>query len=116
MRQAVSVGLLLAAVVATPTMAQHYDLYYVLPAEKGSTGVDVGIATADIGSVGDISDLNVLEQALIVRQPRVRRHEDDGDGVRPLSEQLAAGNPAGRVPSRRDRPEPADRAHQGFGR
>ena len=41
-------------------MAQHYDLYYVLPAEKGSTGVDVGIATADIGSVGDISDLNVL--------------------------------------------------------
>jgi hypothetical protein len=52
--------LLLAAIVVTPAAAQHYDLYYVLPAEKGSKGVDVGIASADISGLGDVSDLNVL--------------------------------------------------------
>ncbi len=59
MRNALAV-LLLTAIAVTPAAAQHYDLYYVLPAEKGTKGVDVGIASADIGSLGDVSDLNVL--------------------------------------------------------
>ena len=50
---------MLAALV-TPTAAQHYDLYYVLPAEEGITGLDVGFASSDIGGLGDASDLNVL--------------------------------------------------------
>ena len=52
--------LFLASIVGSPTSAQHYDLYYVLPAEEGTTGVDAGLVSADIGSLGDISNLNIL--------------------------------------------------------
>ena len=55
-----SLSLVLTAAVITPTTAQHYDVYYVLPAEKGTTGVDVGLASAAITGLGEASDLNVL--------------------------------------------------------
>ena len=40
--------------------AMHYDLYYGLPGEAGSKTVDVGLATGDISSIGDVGDLNVM--------------------------------------------------------
>ena len=52
--------LFLASIVGLPASAQHYDLYYVLPAEEGTTGVDAGLVSADIGSLGEVSNLNIL--------------------------------------------------------
>jgi hypothetical protein len=52
--------LFLASIVGLPASAQHYDLYYVLPAEEGTTGMDAGLVSADIGSLGEVSNLNIL--------------------------------------------------------
>ena len=40
--------------------AMHYDLYYGLPGETGARTVDVGLAAADISSIGDVGDVNVM--------------------------------------------------------
>jgi hypothetical protein len=40
-------------------MAQSYDLYYVLPGEAGSKGIEAGIAAADVGSIGDVGVVNL---------------------------------------------------------
>jgi hypothetical protein len=40
--------------------AMHYDLYYGLPGESGARTVDVGLAAADISSIGDLGDVNVM--------------------------------------------------------
>ncbi|MBQ37506.1 MAG: hypothetical protein CME04_14055, partial [Gemmatimonadaceae bacterium] len=50
---------LAALAFATGAMAQSYDLYYVLPGEAGSKGIEAGIAAADVGSIGDVGVVNL---------------------------------------------------------
>lgn len=40
--------------------AQNYDLYYVLPGAAGSKGVDVGLVSGDISSIGDVSFIPLM--------------------------------------------------------
>ena len=58
MRNALVAALTVVA-FATSAMAQSYDLYYVLPGEAGSKGIEAGIAAADVGSIGDIGVVNL---------------------------------------------------------
>lgn len=51
--------------------AMHYDLYYGLPGEAGSRTVDVGLAAADISSIGDAGDLNVMGKLAVSDQLEV---------------------------------------------
>ncbi|HJP34028.1 MAG TPA: hypothetical protein QGF95_26060 [Candidatus Latescibacteria bacterium] len=55
----VIVSALAALAFATGAMAQSYDLYYVLPGEAGSKGIEAGIAAADVGSIGDVGVVNL---------------------------------------------------------
>ena len=55
----VIVSALAALAFATGAMAQSYDLYYVLPGEAGSKGIEAGIAAADVGSIGDVGGGNL---------------------------------------------------------
>ena len=52
------IGAAALLLLSVQAMAQgHYDPYFALPGAKGSKAADVGLATPDISSVGDVSDI-----------------------------------------------------------
>jgi hypothetical protein len=70
MRKALVATLAILA-FATSAMAQGYDLYYVLPSEAGSKGIDVGLSAADISSIGDVGIVNAMGKYSISDQLEV---------------------------------------------
>ena len=71
MRKAFAALGLFAALTASQVAAQNYDLYYVLPGEAGSKGVDIGIAAADISSISDMGDVPLMGKYSINNQLEV---------------------------------------------
>ncbi|MDA0336114.1 MAG: hypothetical protein O2782_13185 [bacterium] len=55
----VIVAALAVVALATSAMAQSYDLYYLMPGQAGSKGIQAGIAAADVGSVADVGVVNL---------------------------------------------------------
>lgn len=43
-----------------PAQAHLYDVFYGLPGEAGSLGIDVGILSSDVSSIGDVSDVPLM--------------------------------------------------------
>ena len=53
-------ALLVCAGQVSAQEAHLYDLYYGLPGAKGALGVDVGVASSDLNSIGDATDLPIM--------------------------------------------------------
>lgn len=51
---------LAVAMFATSAMAQGFDLFYVMPGDAGSKGIDAGISASDVGSIADVSVVNLM--------------------------------------------------------
>ena len=71
MRKVTVVIALAVAAFATSAVGQSYDLYYVLPGQAGSMGLEAGIAAADLGSVADVGVVNAAGKYSISDQLEV---------------------------------------------
>jgi hypothetical protein len=49
----------------------HYDPYYVLPGQAGGLGIDAGLSSPDIGSLGDVTDIFAMGKYSISDQLEV---------------------------------------------